>query len=73
MLIKKEKREIPLKTPQAPPDDGPEDMELTIPRQSRDALNIEGSMFDADAKKRFQGINKQGSAFEKGSVFHTDS
>ncbi|MDR1603820.1 MAG: hypothetical protein LBS10_03390 [Gracilibacteraceae bacterium] len=74
MPIKKEKkRDIPPRAPRKPPDDSPEDMELTIPRQSRDALNLEGSMFDTNAQKRFQGINRQGSVFEKGSVFHPEA
>jgi hypothetical protein len=67
----KEKIKIPAKPVKAPPDDGPEDMELTIPRQSADALNIAGNAFDAKTKERFGGLNAENSVFEKGTLFRT--
>jgi hypothetical protein len=67
----KEKIKIPAKPVKAPPDDGPEDMDLTIPRQSTDALNSAGSVFDTKTKERFGGLNAEASVFEKGTLFRT--
>jgi hypothetical protein len=62
------------KKPNKPPspDDGPEDMELTLRRAPADALNFTGNAFDSLAKKRFGGINTRPSAFEKGALFRTE-
>jgi hypothetical protein len=55
-----------------PPDDGPEDMELTVVRKRADALNAAGNAFDALAKTRFGGIDTRASVFEKGALFRTE-
>jgi hypothetical protein len=57
---------------QPSPDDGPEDMELTLRKNPVDALNSADNAFDALAKKRFGGINTKPSVFEKGALFRTD-
>ncbi|MDR1069362.1 MAG: hypothetical protein LBL37_01045 [Gracilibacteraceae bacterium] len=54
-----------------PPDDGPEDMELTIPRLAPQPLNLADSVFDAAERERFQGINSRPSVFAKGTLFQT--
>jgi hypothetical protein len=56
-----------------PPDDGPEDMELTIRKKSAAPLNLTGGLFDETAKKRFGGIDTRPSAFEKGTLFPTET
>jgi hypothetical protein len=69
----KEQRTAPATTLRTPPsDDGPEDMELTISKGPAEALDAANSVFDADMKKHFQGINTQGSVFERGTVFRTN-
>jgi hypothetical protein len=65
------------KTPAQParppsPDDGPEDMELTIQRKPSAALNAADNVFGEIAKERFGGINTNASVFEKGTVFHAE-
>jgi hypothetical protein len=60
----------PARTPS--PDEGPDDMELTVQRKPAAALNIASGLFDEAAKERFGGINTQSSVFEKGTVFHTE-
>jgi hypothetical protein len=54
------------------PDDGPDDMELTVKRKPAAAINAADNLFGEIAKERFGGINTQDSVFEKGAVFHTE-
>jgi hypothetical protein len=54
------------------PDDGPEDMELTLPMKAAAPLNVMGNAFDEETKKRFKGINTRASVFKKGTLFHTE-
>ncbi|MDR2770515.1 MAG: hypothetical protein LBB57_00595, partial [Clostridiales Family XIII bacterium] len=68
-------RNVPKKPAPAslPPDDGPEDMELTIPMKPAPPLNLSAGLFDEEAKKRFGGLNARPSAFERGTLFHTET
>ncbi|MDR1573634.1 MAG: hypothetical protein LBS24_04945 [Clostridiales Family XIII bacterium] len=54
------------------PDDGPEDMELTVVRKRGEALDTAGNAFDTLVKTRFGGIDTRMSAFEKGALFRTE-
>ncbi|MDR1247210.1 MAG: hypothetical protein LBK57_09315 [Clostridiales Family XIII bacterium] len=54
------------------PDDGPDDMELTVQRKPRVAINTASGLFGETAKERSGGINTRNSVFEKGTVFHTE-
>jgi hypothetical protein len=68
-----------IKTPPAPtvepvvPDDGPEDMELTVPRKPAAAVNRAKDVFGEDAKNISKGVNSRESVFDRGAVFRTDS
>jgi hypothetical protein len=70
-----EKRNVPKNpAPARPlPDDGPEDMELSLTREPAAPVNKRGSLFDEEAKRRFGGINTAASVFEKGALFHTET
>ncbi|MDR1321822.1 MAG: hypothetical protein LBK56_10425 [Gracilibacteraceae bacterium] len=60
---------VPAQPSRTPPDDGPEDMELTIPRRAPQPLNLADSVFDAAERERYQGINSRPSVFAKGTLF----
>jgi hypothetical protein len=47
-------------------------MDLTVHKNPAKALDIAENAFDALAKKRFGGINTRASAFDKGTLFHTE-
>jgi predicted metalloenzyme YecM len=54
------------------PEDGPEDMELTIPHKPVETINAANNIFDKDAKTVFRGIDTKTSVFEKSALFRTD-
>jgi hypothetical protein len=64
----------PRKLPAGPPaDDGPDDMELTVPKKPETAINTANSVFDEAANGRFGGINTKASVFKKDTLFNTGS
>ncbi|MDR2163807.1 MAG: hypothetical protein LBO70_07730 [Clostridiales Family XIII bacterium] len=54
------------------PEDGPEDMEITIERKPAEALNDTRSIFDKDARALSEGLDTKRSAFDKSAIFRTD-
>jgi hypothetical protein len=62
----------PPRTPNGSSDDGPEDMELTVPREPTEAINAVRNVFDNGAHARAEGLNTDASVFEKNTLFRTD-
>jgi hypothetical protein len=54
------------------PEDGPEDMEMTIQRKPAEAINDTRSVFDKDAQAHLEGLDTKSSVFDKGAVFRTE-
>jgi hypothetical protein len=61
---------FPAQPPGTPPDDGPEDMELTAARPVSRPLNAADSVFTGMERGSFRGINTQPSVFARGTLFH---
>jgi hypothetical protein len=72
MFKKKEAPKIPSRQAKPrSPDDGPDDMELTVQRRPAAALNAADSVFGAATKEWVRGVNTRGSVFDETALFRT--
>lgn len=68
-LLDKKKRERTHHPPN--PEDGPDEMDITMEKPVLESLDTAKSIFDEGLERRFGGINTAPSLFDRTAVFHS--